>query len=83
MLHRLIIEADLRPRDAAMPTPHGRRTARCAANGAFRLVADPSAKRDIPLASTYRYKVLDDSAVLLCDIDRSWRKTSRSGCTSG
>ena len=53
--------------------------------GSFQLVAEPSAKKDIRLASIYRYKGLDAPAVVLCDIDRyveeDFKKLMYVGCS--
>jgi hypothetical protein len=53
--------------------------------GAFQLVAEPSAKKDILLASIYRYKGLDAPAVVLCDVDRyveeDFKKLMYVGCS--
>jgi hypothetical protein len=71
VLHRLITEGDLRPRDVAVLTPHAAdHSALRGKVGSFQLVSEPSAKKDILLASIYRYKGLDAPAVVLCDIDR-------------
>jgi hypothetical protein len=86
LLHRLITEGDLRPRDVAVLTPHAAAHSQLRGKiGAFQLVADPSAKKDILLASIYRYKGLDAPAVVLCDIDRyveeDFKKLMYVGCS--
>jgi hypothetical protein len=86
VLHRLITEGDLRPRDVAVLTPHAAAHSPLHGKiGSFQLVAEPSAKKDILLASIYRYKGLDAPAVVLCDIDRyveeEFRKLMYVGCS--
>jgi hypothetical protein len=86
MLHRLITEGDLRSRDVAVLTPHAAAHSPLRGKiGSFQLVAEPSAKKDILLASIYRYKGLDAPAVVLCDIDRyveeDFKKLMYVGCS--
>jgi hypothetical protein len=86
LLHRLITEGDLRPRDVAVLTPHAAPHSPLRGKvGSFQLVDEPSAKNDIRLASIYRYKGLDAPAVVLCDIDRyveeEFKKLMYVGCS--
>lgn len=86
VLHRLVTEGDLRPRDAAVLTPHAAAHSPLRGTiGSFQLVAEPSAGKDILLASIYRYKGLDAPAVVLCDIDRyveeDFKKLMYVGCS--
>lgn len=86
LLHRLITDGDLRPRDVAVLTPHAAAHSPLRGKiGAFQLVAEPSAKNDVLLASIYRYKGLDAPAVVLCDIDRyveeDFKKLMYVGCS--
>jgi hypothetical protein len=86
LLHRLITEGDLRPRDVAVLTPHAAAHSPLRGKvGAFQLVAEPSGKHDVLLASIYRYKGLDAPAVVLCDIDRyveqDFKKLLYVGCS--
>jgi hypothetical protein len=79
VLHRLITEGDLRPRDAAVLTPHAADHSPLRGKiGSFQLVAEPSAKEDILLASIYRYKGPTPPRSCSAASTATSRRTSRS-----
>jgi superfamily I DNA/RNA helicase len=71
VLHRLVVEGNLDPRDVVVLTPHAAEHSAAAGRvGAFVLTPEPKGGRDILLSSIRRFKGLDAPAVVVCEVDR-------------
>ncbi len=71
VLHRLVAEEGLDPRDLVVLTPHAaERSAVRGRVGAFVLTEEPRGGRDVLLSSIHRFKGLDAPAVVVCEVDR-------------
>ncbi|HXF36459.1 MAG TPA: NERD domain-containing protein [Actinomycetota bacterium] len=71
VLHRLVAEEGLDPRDLVVLTPHAAdHSAVRGRVGAFVLTEEPRGGRDVLLSSIHRFKGLDAPAVVVCEVNR-------------
>lgn len=71
VLRRLVIEGDVTASDVVVLSPHAAAHSKVASRlGSFTLTDTPSGKKDVKLASIYRFKGLDAKVAILCEVNR-------------
>jgi Nuclease-related domain/UvrD-like helicase C-terminal domain/AAA domain len=71
VLHRLIREGGVGPREVVVLTPLALdRSAVRGRCGAFNLTPTPAGREDVPLSTIHRFKGLDRKAVVVCEVSR-------------